>query len=422
MQITSSKLHRVNALNVLKLLKALVVAGTIIIPTTSIAPGQQAEMPSPTSARSAPLSLETLRNATYRLPVLDYNPLPTTPEQPATLFPEASQTPSRLKEMLTVTLRDGVYDSPEPPETRTFDSISLLEDRIAVGDLSGDGLPDAVVPLLMSHGNSGEFFLAVVQNASGRPSFLAAAVLAESLSIKRIRIDGNRFFVDLLENGWDDPRCCPTFPRQATFSINRSTLEPTFVPSLTQGPIPASSVSDVGILSKSVPRLLGLLEKRKLGLREPLSPEDLEESFRASSAIIARLETHREVSKRELSRDQEGLLTLAYQGKCLGLDLLDYDAEATTDRCQLVPEDKHVVIKDAKENNIEPDLNLACTVDMPGSHIHTDGFIRISMDRSSNRAIIHPDPNATGAIFASNGWKRDILGTYSLSRYQKSIT
>ena len=107
-----------------------------------------------------------------------------------------------------IRLTGGAYDD---PDRRLI--VRLLQEY-AVGDLNGDGAPDAAVLLSTSAGGSGVFQdLAVVLNAppdSARR--VATTFLGDREPVDRIRIEGGEVSLDLLEHGPGDAMCCPTQP------------------------------------------------------------------------------------------------------------------------------------------------------------------------------------------------------------------
>lgn len=87
----------------------------------------------------------------------------------------------------------------------------LDREHIAFGDLNGDGVDDAVVVLEEWGGGTGLFFnLVTVIRRNGRLETPAVADLGDSIKINEIAIRHGIVTVDMITQGPNDPRCCPT--------------------------------------------------------------------------------------------------------------------------------------------------------------------------------------------------------------------
>lgn len=111
-----------------------------------------------------------------------------------------------------VTLQDGKYEG--PPYTNMSASrptVTLIESTRASGDVTGNGVDDAVVMLATNTGGSGVFFhLAVVRNHGGAPEHIGMIPLGDRVKVKSLTAIDGKIVADLVEHGPGDPMCCPT--------------------------------------------------------------------------------------------------------------------------------------------------------------------------------------------------------------------
>ena len=111
-----------------------------------------------------------------------------------------------------VTLVDGRYEgAPFVPGAATRPIVKLVPGVIATGDLDGDDIDEAVVVLAHSSGGSGVFmYLATVRDNGGKPENIATVKLGDRVKVIDVRIDGGKIVADLVQQGPNDPMCCPT--------------------------------------------------------------------------------------------------------------------------------------------------------------------------------------------------------------------
>lgn len=89
--------------------------------------------------------------------------------------------------------------------------FSLDKEHFASGDLDGDGGDDAVADLTYWGGGSGVFdYLVAVRQHNGRLETPAVKDLGDRIKINEIGIRDGVVTVDLITQGPNDPRCCPT--------------------------------------------------------------------------------------------------------------------------------------------------------------------------------------------------------------------
>ena len=138
------------------------------------------------------LTLDQLKNTSYRLPIL-------------------------RNEEVAFTLVNGAADLP----TR-LGRVFLIETPMAFVDLNGDGLEDVVVVLVYSGGGSGSFYYAVaVLNELSRPVYAGAHFLGDRVRLNGITTEGRKITVDLITQGPGEPLCCGTLRVDLSFILPR---------------------------------------------------------------------------------------------------------------------------------------------------------------------------------------------------------
>jgi uncharacterized membrane protein len=134
------------------------------------------------AAPTAP-SMDELRNATYH----DVVPVP-------------------------VTLVDGRFDG--DASTNQYSprlTITLADSIYAHGDLTGDGVDEAVALLAVNLGGSGVFESFVVAGKQdGAVDHLASIDLGDRAKVNDVAVRDGILVADLMVHGPDDPMCCPT--------------------------------------------------------------------------------------------------------------------------------------------------------------------------------------------------------------------
>ncbi|MYD93674.1 MAG: hypothetical protein F4Y02_08275 [Chloroflexi bacterium] len=158
----------------------------------------ESAMPAPTAAQR--LTLEQLRNAEYRLPLLG-----------------DPDTPIRLVDgMGTLVYGEGATER---------ETVGLIDDAVAFGDLDGDGNADAAVVVYTSGGGSGAFiYLAAVLDRDGAPSQAARAYLGDRVRVESLRISDGQVLVQILAHGPGDGLCCPSVRTTSTFALREGGL------------------------------------------------------------------------------------------------------------------------------------------------------------------------------------------------------
>lgn len=141
------------------------------------------------------------------------------PDGPA---PESATRPREPAELSAAALRNASFGLPyaKEPEVRLTEGVfrdtaqrvtTQMLPEYAVGDLDGDGVPDAAIVLATNTGGSGVFHdLVAVVNAGGVPRSAATEPLGDRVVLEGVRIGDGEIRVELTSHGPGDPMCCPT--------------------------------------------------------------------------------------------------------------------------------------------------------------------------------------------------------------------
>ncbi len=125
--------------------------------------------------------------------------------------------------LLNFTLANGAYQT--GPEIAAADFYSAyLFDTLAFGDLTGDGLEDAVVLLGVNFGGTGTFiFMSALGNSNGQPVQLATLYIGE-FNIESLTLTGSEIRLGGTTYGPNDPHCCPSVPYTQTYLFRDNQL------------------------------------------------------------------------------------------------------------------------------------------------------------------------------------------------------
>ena len=122
----------------------------------------------------------------------------------------------------TAPLVDGEYRESAAPGSAT-ETIVKLTDHVAYGELNGQDA--AAVVLVTDPGGSGTFYdLAVVMEEGGQPVNVAVTSLGDRVQVQALTIAGNEIIVEMVNQGPDDPMCCPTQQVVQTYALEGNEL------------------------------------------------------------------------------------------------------------------------------------------------------------------------------------------------------
>jgi heat shock protein HslJ len=122
----------------------------------------------------------------------------------------------------TAPLVDGEYREPAAPGSAT-ETVVRLTDHVAHGELNGQDA--AAVVLVTDPGGSGTFYdLAVVTEQGGQPVNVAITLLGDRVQIQALTIVGNEIIVEMVNQGPEDPMCCPTQQVVQTYALEGDQL------------------------------------------------------------------------------------------------------------------------------------------------------------------------------------------------------
>ena len=167
------------------------------LPVVETVPAPVVETPAPIIDTPA-LTVEQALNATYTL---------------------ASNDGGQMEYSLV----DGGYQNGSDPAAVGYAAVFILRDQIALGDINGDGAGDAVVPIGLNFGGTGQFvFLAALLNQGGMPVHAAPATygLGDRPMVQALTIENGKINLSAIVSGPNDPACCPTNPLTMTFEYN----------------------------------------------------------------------------------------------------------------------------------------------------------------------------------------------------------
>ncbi len=146
----------------------------------------------PTSTSS--LSPQTLRNGSYNVLLPDHT-------------------------TITIPLTDGAYQSGQDPSQPGF-LTARLGDHIALGDLNGDGLEDAVLTLALNLGGTGtRTAILPILNRDGTAWQPFPVPLEDLPILHTLTIEDGKIFLSATVHGVNDANCCPSLLVTRTYRL-----------------------------------------------------------------------------------------------------------------------------------------------------------------------------------------------------------
>ena len=92
--------------------------------------------------------------------------------------------------------------------------------KLALGQLSKNQTRDAAVIYAYNTGGSGFFMmLCAVINDQGQPKNIARTDLGDRVKINSLNIHAGKIIIDMVTHGPNDPACCPTVKKIATYEL-----------------------------------------------------------------------------------------------------------------------------------------------------------------------------------------------------------
>jgi heat shock protein HslJ len=120
-----------------------------------------------------------------------------------------NNTAYHIGELGTVRLNNGEFKNQYGEGATQMHRVTL--EKIASGDLNGDGVDDAAVILAWQNGGSGTFkYLVAVQNSSGLPQQIDSIILGGRVQVSALSITSGAVALEELTHAPLDPRCCPS--------------------------------------------------------------------------------------------------------------------------------------------------------------------------------------------------------------------
>ncbi|SMY16756.1 META domain-containing protein [Photobacterium aquimaris] len=111
----------------------------------------------------------------------------------------------------TVHLQQGLWaGEPYQPGGNVMPQVMLLNDLIAIGPLTANNDPMAVVLLNYSPGGSGQYlYIAVMAYQHNKLVNIATHYVGDRVRVKGLVIKSHQIIVDVIQAGKNDPACCP---------------------------------------------------------------------------------------------------------------------------------------------------------------------------------------------------------------------
>ena len=178
---------------------------TVLPPTAYVPPPTETLAPSPTVPPAQPastatqpagprLSIDQIRNATLTITGSDQN-------------------------IRTITLKNGKYEEGSDPAQPGYILVQL-GDKIAFGDLNGDGLEDAAASMIESFGGTGEYIsIVAILNQAGQPNPVATGLIDDRPILIELAIRSGEIFVDAIVHGPNDPMCCAALATTRSYRL-----------------------------------------------------------------------------------------------------------------------------------------------------------------------------------------------------------
>ena len=120
-----------------------------------------------------------------------------------------NNTAYHIGELGTVRLNNGEFKNRYGEGSTQIHRVIL--EKMAFGDLNGDGLDDAAVILAWQNGGSGTFkYLVAIQNSSGLPQQIDSMLIGDRIQVSALSIAAGAVQLEEVTHTPLDPMCCPS--------------------------------------------------------------------------------------------------------------------------------------------------------------------------------------------------------------------
>jgi uncharacterized membrane protein len=135
-----------------------------------------------------------------------------------------------------VTLVDGRFEGDDTTSQYSPRlTVMIPEEPYVTGDMTGDGVEEAVALLAVNFGGSGVFSsLVVLGTTDGTAEHVASIELGDRPKLESLVIENGVLVADLVTHGPDDPMCCPTQAIQRRWRLEDGQVIETVDEALTQ--------------------------------------------------------------------------------------------------------------------------------------------------------------------------------------------
>jgi hypothetical protein len=114
-----------------------------------------------------------------------------------------------------VQLKNGEYTRKNPDNPLFVNVV-----KIALGHLANHKSKGAAVIYAYNTGGSGFFMvLGAVINDQGKPKNIALTDLGDRVKINSLSLKSGKIIIDMITHGPNDPACCPTVKKMATYTL-----------------------------------------------------------------------------------------------------------------------------------------------------------------------------------------------------------